>query len=174
MVSPVNAHIACCHWHMQTSFWLPALPPNPRQQAHIWATSYLCYKKPWQDDTGFSIFSFASLLVTAKVKTQYLPHILSKYYSGSKAWNRYLKWKREWRLLGKRDSQTHDTPFAILLPLLELDLNHWMFSHFLGTDFWYKCRVCSKDLMKHWNFPFHQKEGVGMISFPILARPSVW
>ena len=131
-------------------------------------------QKPWQDDTGFSIFSFASLLVTAKVKTQYLPHILSKYYSGSKAWNRYLKWNREWRLLGKRDSQTHDTPFAILLPLLELDLSHWMFSHFLGTDFWYKCRVCSKDLMKHWNFPFHQKEGVGMISFPILARPSVW
>ena len=25
MVSPVNAQVACCHRHMQTSFWLPVL-----------------------------------------------------------------------------------------------------------------------------------------------------
>ena len=53
MVSPVNAQVACCHCHMQTSFWLPALPLNPRQQAHISVMHFIpLLQKPGQDVQG--------------------------------------------------------------------------------------------------------------------------
>ena len=91
--------------------------------------------------------------------------------SGSKDWNRtsrYLRWNREWRVLAKRDSQTHDTPLKTLCQFASsvgITFESLGFSHIPKTE-----KVCFEDLIEYWNFPFHQKEGVRMICFPRYSK----
>ena len=189
--------IGTCRHHFGCPYYL-----NPRQQAHIWATSntfvkmsgwytaliILVWEPPFErqvtrlyPEVELQASTFFLPVVTfAKTERQKRKHILSKYLrgSGSNGWNktsRYLKRNGEWRVLARRDSQTHDAPtqFAALLTI-------WFeeaFSHPGSSFVLWKCEnltVFLEDLMEHWDFSFSSERSGENDRFPQISKAISW
>ena len=118
MVSPVNAQVACCHRHMQTSFWLPALlEPSS-------TSTYLVRFMPlFQCGTLFIFkgvfrYNFSTghhVILFWKISVQILLVRSSNSHWTSKQWRWNREWPWFWALCEIHKPMTLDPP-SICLP----------------------------------------------------------
>ena len=97
MVSPVNARVACCHWHMQTSFWLPALlePSSTSTYLVRFMPLFQCIVAHFSLPRGYSGYKFSTrrrVIWFWKISVQILMDQANPTSWTSKQW----RWNREW------------------------------------------------------------------------------
>ena len=126
MVSPVNAQVACCHRHMQTSFWLPALlEPSS-------TSTYLVRFMPlFQCGTLFNFQGGIQVKVLHATPCDLILKNISQNIAGSsnsnwtsKQWRWNREWPWFWALCEIHKPMTLDPP-SIWLPFQERNWEIW-------------------------------------------------